>query len=647
MKKILSIILSLIILTSCTTQSNSIVPYTSMEESMRLLTSADFDGRRPGTEGNLKTQEYLEKSLENFNIQPYDDSYYWEFPYIFYDVKEAYIEIEGEKFNYNKDLQIRYVTDSTVDIVSALKSEPLPGEKYVLLTEDATNSNNNDESVQAVILNVNEFDNLEFIYEPNIKDKPLIVVEEETYKKLQQKIDSDITIHIDIDKQEKKENNIVGIIKADNNPENQAVVISAHFDHIGSYKDSLYAGALDNASGVSAILEATKYLVENLKTEVINRDIIIAFFNLEEELLRLGGSSKFAKELESKYDTVLDINIDCLGLDYGKTVIGYNNLTPVNETTVKELEGILTVASIDTDTGEYSTSDHINFNNGICLYSENQHDVIHRTKDTVDNLDLEKMREISKLLGKYIIDLSKRESISANDTGESMVTYVSDMVNETMDIGTCKVIEKDGIKHHISEYGYTGKLENAEKIFNYPFIEKFKGISEIDEDIFLHLLIPNFISILEKQDDGKYVVKDVKCNTAELYLDEHEPDKLYEKEISLDDVGVISIGDISVDRFNNGIIHIYSDQYEQDKQKIIDNAEIVLNYEGYDIYYYYNQMQDEKYLSAIKETGKNKYICNMRCKGPDISSEADIKNIIEKNNTIVLWEAMIEIFEGK
>ena len=113
------------------------------------------------------------------------------------------------------------------------------------------------------------------------------------------------------------------------------------------------------------------------------------------------------------------------------------------------------------------------------------------------------------------------------------------------------------------------------------------------------------------------------------------------------DVGVISIGDISVDRFNNSILHIYSDQYEQDKQKIIDNAEIVLNYEGHGIYYYYNQMQDEKYLSAIKETGKNKYICNMRCKGPDISSEADIKNIIEKNNTIALWEAMIEIFEGK
>ena len=60
MEKILSIILSLIILTSCTTQRNSIMPYTSMEESMRLLTSADFDGRRPGTEGNLKTQEYLE-----------------------------------------------------------------------------------------------------------------------------------------------------------------------------------------------------------------------------------------------------------------------------------------------------------------------------------------------------------------------------------------------------------------------------------------------------------------------------------------------------------------------------------------------------------------------------------------------------------
>lgn len=37
----------------------------------------------------------------------------------------------------------------------------------------------------------------------------------------------------------------------------------------------------------------------------------------------------------------------------------------------------------------------------------------------------------------------------------------------------------------------------------------------------------------------------------------------------------------------------------------------------------------------------------MNCKGMDINTEEDIKKVIEENNTIALWEAIIEIFEGK
>ena len=62
MKKALIVIMALILLTSCAIQNDSIHPYTSVEESVNLLTSKGFDGRRPGTEGNIKTQEYLKKS---------------------------------------------------------------------------------------------------------------------------------------------------------------------------------------------------------------------------------------------------------------------------------------------------------------------------------------------------------------------------------------------------------------------------------------------------------------------------------------------------------------------------------------------------------------------------------------------------------
>lgn len=643
MKKTLIILVTLILLTSCAAPSNSIQPYTSVEECVDLLTGKSFDGRRPGTEGNIKTQEYLKKSLENLNIQPYSDSYYWEFPYTLYAVKDAYIEANNGKFDYSKDFQIRYAADSPISITSVLKAETVSGEKCVLLTEDLSNSTNNDEDVQAVILNVNTFNNLELIYEPNIKDKPLIIVEEATYRNLYEKLNSDISIHIDLERQQKNENNIVGIIKADNNPKNQAIVISAHFDHIGSYKNKLYAGALDNASGVSAVLETTRYLVENLKQEEINRDILIAFFNLEEEILKLGGSNKLAEELESKYNTVLDINIDCIGLNYGKTIIGYENSTPVSESTVEELENIFVEASIDTDTGEYSVSDHANFKNGICLYSAEQWDVIHSENDSVENLDLEKIEKISNLLGNYIIDLCERENLSSDDTEEIIITAAP--ANEMLDAGTCKVIEKNGVKYHLSGDFFTGSLEKAEKMFDYDFSKKFETIPEVDKDPYISFQIPNFVNIEEKQDNGKYIYKDIKCNITGLYLEEHELNKLYERDLTLHDVGVINIEGVNIHKFNNSIQRFFSDEYESDKQSIIDNAEIILNYEGYDIYYHYSDSYESKCLSLIKEIGENKYICYMRCKGTNISSQEDIKKILEESNTIALWETVIDILE--
>lgn len=67
MKKIFIIFLVIILLTSCTMQSSSIPTYTSIEASINLLASENFDGRRPGTEGNVKTQEYLKNRILKIN----------------------------------------------------------------------------------------------------------------------------------------------------------------------------------------------------------------------------------------------------------------------------------------------------------------------------------------------------------------------------------------------------------------------------------------------------------------------------------------------------------------------------------------------------------------------------------------------------
>ena len=200
MQKITIMLIVLILMTSCSTNANISQTYTSIEECINLLTDKSFDGRRPGTEGNVKAQKYLKESLKNINVQPYSDSYYREFSYIFYNVADAKIEVDNEDLNFQKDFQIRYSPGSSVNMAYVLRSEPITGEKCILLTEEKSKSVSDDEEVQAVILNVKEFEKLELIYEADIKNKPVIVVEEETYKKLNEKLNHDISIKIDLEK---------------------------------------------------------------------------------------------------------------------------------------------------------------------------------------------------------------------------------------------------------------------------------------------------------------------------------------------------------------------------------------------------------------------------------------------------------------
>lgn len=68
--KTISIILSILtLLTSCAVKDNSAQTYTNIQDSVNLLSSEEFDGRRPGTDGNIKTQEYIENSLEKSTVR--------------------------------------------------------------------------------------------------------------------------------------------------------------------------------------------------------------------------------------------------------------------------------------------------------------------------------------------------------------------------------------------------------------------------------------------------------------------------------------------------------------------------------------------------------------------------------------------------
>jgi Zn-dependent M28 family amino/carboxypeptidase len=169
----------------------------------------------------------------------------------------------------------------------------------------------------------------------------------------------------------------------------ECIIYSAHWDHFGISKpdakgDSIYNGAIDNASGTAGLLELAKAF-KSMKTKP-ERTIIFLSVTAEEQ--GLWGSAYYAENPAfPKNKTVADINMDMF-YPYGKTkdisVVGYGQ---------SQLEDYLSDAAksqgrhIEPEAvpskGMYFRSDHFNFAKvGIpALYIETGTDLVAQGKE--------------------------------------------------------------------------------------------------------------------------------------------------------------------------------------------------------------------------------------------------------------------------
>ena len=144
--------------------------------------------------------------------------------------------------------------------------------------------------------------------------------------------------------------NIVGFIEGtDVKLKNEFIILSAHYDHIGTTKkgingDFIYNGANDDASGVTAVAEMAKYF-SNAKNN--KRSILFVFFAGEEKGLL--GSKHLAKKLKQKdFQLYAQFNIEMIGVpmkrDYLAYITGFdksNMAAKINEYTGKNSIGFL------------------------------------------------------------------------------------------------------------------------------------------------------------------------------------------------------------------------------------------------------------------------------------------------------------------
>ncbi|MEZ5347284.1 MAG: M28 family peptidase [Pyrinomonadaceae bacterium] len=118
-------------------------------------------------------------------------------------------------------------------------------------------------------------------------------------------------------------NNVIGIIEgSDPKLKEEYVVYTAHWDHLGVGKpnkdgDTIYNGALDNASGVSQVLALADAFTKLPKNDQPKRSQIFLFVTAEEQGL-LGAEYYAQNPVYSLQKTAANINIDG-GNFYGKT----------------------------------------------------------------------------------------------------------------------------------------------------------------------------------------------------------------------------------------------------------------------------------------------------------------------------------------
>ena len=159
--------------------------------------------------------------------------------------------------------------------------------------------------------------------------------------------------------------NVIGKITGSKRPD-ETVIYTAHWDHLGIGKaingDSVYNGAVDNASGIAAMLAVAKAF-KNVKVKP-ERTIVFLAVTAEEQGL-LGSEYYALNPVFPLIKTVADLNMDALGF-YGETKdisIKGKGQNEVEDyiTEILNTNNLKAVGDTRPSAGSYYRSDHFNF----------------------------------------------------------------------------------------------------------------------------------------------------------------------------------------------------------------------------------------------------------------------------------------------
>ena len=195
--------------------------------------------------------------------------------------------------------------------------------------------------------------------------------------------------------------NLIGLVRgSDPAVRDQAVVLGAHFDHVGIGKpvagDSIYNGADDDASGVAVVMAAARALAKQP-----GRRSVIFLLTSGEEFGVLGTQRYLERPIFALNRTVADLQVEMVGRPdslaggSGKLWLTGYERSSMGESFVKA--GIPVVADPRPDFRFFERSDNIVFAlEGIpahTLSSFSLHPDYHQPSDEVDRIDFHHLQQ--------------------------------------------------------------------------------------------------------------------------------------------------------------------------------------------------------------------------------------------------------------
>jgi Iap family predicted aminopeptidase len=209
-------------------------------------------------------------------------------------------------------------------------------------------------------------------------------------------------LRVDLARTERRAANVIGVVPGtDPARAGEAVVIGAHYDHLGVEAGTVYPGADDNASGTATVLG----LAQSLAASRPPRTLVFALFS-GEEIGLVGSDYQVRHPSVVPLDRVAAmVNFDMVGRLEGRHLMVGGVETGSGFRAL--VEGAAKEVGLDVNPRPAGTgpSDHSRFNSAgvpVLFFHSGTHDDYHRPSDTADKIDAAGMARIAAL-GRLVV----------------------------------------------------------------------------------------------------------------------------------------------------------------------------------------------------------------------------------------------------